>query len=278
MTALFNYFFGSYNLPRHSRLFKICIYLFILLKCFYWLFNYSLLFGDHSIVYRAAGHTNFIKDLAYVLYNNKSNTLALTFIVLAIALCSLMLWRRRNNQLADFALWLLVINLHYSIYPTLTGGDYLLNQLLFFNIFIAVDTRADRGKERDLMVCLHNAAVLGVMLQVCLLYFVAGLAKVFDHDWLNGSAVEKILLVDHFSLFQAPSAHYSMFYRFMNWLVLGYQLLFPLLVWLRRVKIPLLLSGVLMHLYIAVVLGLPAFGLIMILSYIYFWPTKRPAV
>jgi hypothetical protein len=57
--------------------------------------------------------------------------------------------------------------------------------------------------------------------------------------------------------------------------VLGYQLLFPVLVWIKKIKKMFLLLGILMHLYIAFVMGLVEFGSVMIISYIIFWPIKK---
>src|SRR5688572_24392765 len=123
MQALLQYFFKEHLLPGHSRVFKLALYVFVILKCLYWLFHYELLFGADSIIYRAEGHTNFIKDIAYVLYNNKSTMLPFYFIIASIGISVLMLLRKKTNLTADLVLWLLVENLHFSIYATLTGGD-----------------------------------------------------------------------------------------------------------------------------------------------------------
>jgi hypothetical protein len=275
MQTLIDYFFKGHLLPAHSRYFKIALYLFVLAKCLYWLLHYDLLFGADTIVYKAQGHTNVVKDLAYILYNNRSSTLALYFILAAAFVCGFMLYRSRTNLAADLALWLIVENLHFDIYATLTGGDYLLNQLLFFNIFIAMDHSAERHTYREVYVCLHNGAITAVMIQVCIVYLVAGVAKLRDTSWLGGDAVAGVSALDHF----------SNGYRFgrgglatlLTYGALFYQLLFPLLVWIRPLKIPLLAVGVAMHVYIMVIVGLPAFGLIMIISYIFFWPARKVA-
>jgi hypothetical protein len=60
----------------------------------------------------------------------------------------------------------------------------------------------------------------------------------------------------------------------LNYVVLAYQLLFPVLVWIKKIKKPFLILGILMHLYIAFVIGLVSFGFVMILPYIYFWPNS----
>lgn len=273
MQTLIHYFFKGQLLPLHSKVFKIALYLFIILKCVYWLFHYPLLFGSEAIIYKSIGHATVIKDLAYILYNNRSPSLPLYFILATLFVCSFMLFRKKTNMAADLALWLIVENIHFDIYATLTGGDYLLNQLLFFNIFIAIDRSVERDTYRELYVCLHNGAVTAVIIQVCLVYLVAGLSKLNDAGWMSGQALDGVYKLDHFSLEYKPGG--ETWNRIITYVVLFYQLLFPVLVWIRPIKIPFLILGVAMHLYIAFVVGLPAFGLIMTISYIYFWPTRR---
>jgi hypothetical protein len=272
------YFFRRYQLPLQSILFKQSLYFFVIAKCLYWLWHYNPLFGSTSIIYRASGHTNFLKDLAYVLYNNKSDLLPLYFIVAAILLCCIMLWRKKNNTGIDLALWLIVENLHYSIYATLTGGDYLLNQFLFFSIFIAINPADTRGKFRDLYLCLHNAAIVAVVLQVCLVYLVSGISKLMDQDWLAGTAVSLVNLTDHFSTGATRDSSWTGLHRVANYVVMLYQASFPFVVWVKKIKVPFLVIGIVMHLYIAFVMGLLAFGVLMVLSYIYFWPRRHVTV
>ena len=275
MRLLNAYFFRRYQLAAQSLMFKKALYFFVMVKCGYWLWYYNELFGATSVIYRAAGHTNFLKDLAYVLYNNKSDLLPLYFIVIAFALCATMLWKKRNNTGIDVALWLLIENINYSIYATLTGGDYLLNQFLFFNIFIAIDNTDTRGKFKDLYLALHNGAIIGVVLQVCIVYLVSGVSKFMDPDWMNGDAVTIVSRTDHFSTGVGRSPAWEGVHKIANYIVMYYQLAFPVIIWIRKIKTPLLLLGIVMHLYIAFVMGLMAFGALMVLSYIYFWPRRH---
>jgi uncharacterized membrane protein (DUF485 family) len=55
-----------------------------------------------------------------------------------------------------------------------------------------------------------------------------------------------------------------------TYITLFYQGAFPILVWFKKVKLPLLLLGVLIHLSISFLMGIFAFGIIMSLSYILF--------
>ena len=56
----------------------------------------------------------------------------------------------------------------------------------------------------------------------------------------------------------------------LNYTVIAYQLLFSVFVWIQPLKKWFLLIGVVQHLFIAFILGLPSFGLIMIVAYAVF--------
>ena len=179
--------------------------------------------------------------------------------------------------LTDFLIWFIVINIHNRIYPALTGGDYLLNQLLFFNIFISGKYILKNDWKNQIKKCLHNLGVFAIMTQICLVYFFSALAKLHDENWLNGTAVLMTSQVDHFSLpiISNNAARFTFLLVFLNYLVLFYQVLFPIVIWIKKIKKTFIVIGILMHLYIAFVMGLVSFGLIMILPYIYFWPEKK---
>ncbi|MGZ3883944.1 MAG: hypothetical protein ACXVPD_07075, partial [Bacteroidia bacterium] len=97
--------------------------------------------------------------------------------------------------------------------------------------------------------------------------------KLTDDSWLSGEALFQTLIVRDFSLPVIYSGlHYNTwFLSLATYLTLGYQLLFPVLIWFKKIK-PLLLGfGIFQHLFIALVIGLPSFGFIMIISYSIFY-------
>jgi hypothetical protein len=251
------------------------LYGFVLVKCVYWLAWYDLWFGANAIAYTIPFDLGPVKNLAFCLYAMKSPSAGLYFILPLMALAAAGLFKLRIYFATDLFIWLLVVNIHHKVYPALTGGENLLNQLLFFNCFISLQKNLSSAFKDQVKLCLHNFGIVAILLQVCLVYFISAVAKLRDDDWLNGSAVATISRVQHFSLpLMYRSDPPDRLLIFLNYLVLTYQLLFPLLVWVNRLKKPLLLLGILMHLYIAFVMGLVTFGFVMILCYIYFWPRK----
>lgn len=255
--------------------FKTFLYLFVAIKALYWLSYYSLFFGQDAIAYTIVKPIGAIKDLAFLLYNNSDVHFGYVFIFGTLLLLALSYFFKKIPFVFELLLWFLVINIHNKIYPTLTGGDLLLNQLLFFNCFLAKSYKAGQNTQKHLSVFFHNFGTFAIIIQVCVLYFIAALAKVYSNDWLNGTATVNLGMIEHFNLFSGPMIKNEILNACINYIVLFYQLTFPFLIWLNKLKKPLLLLGIIMHLYIAFITGLVGFGIVMILTYIFFWPFKK---
>lgn len=275
MQKLISYFFFDFNLKSQTLYFKRLLYCFLMVKCLYWLCFYDVLFGANSIVFSKPYPVHSISGLAFYLYGLPSATAAYYFIVPVLILSVLNLISTRFYFLSDLIIWLLMVNLHNKIYSTLTGGDYLLNQFLFFNCFLSARFIVTQTQHNSLKLFLHNMGVVAMLVQVCLVYFLSGLAKLGDHNWLSGKAVFLISQVNHFSMYAFPVKAPEFLFVILNYGVLIYQVTFPLFIWLKPVKKQMILIGILMHLYIAFVMGLTGFGVIMIISYVYFWPFKN---
>ncbi|MDI1353645.1 MAG: hypothetical protein PSX36_01915 [bacterium] len=250
----------------------------LLIQTAYWWRFYELYFGSTSLVYSAPTPIAGFKNLAFILYNHTSPYLGALFIGAVVILCLLSLLLKKVYFIFNFMLWFLVVNIHNKIYPTLTGGNFLLNQFLLFNCFLSFHFESERGFMPSLKTALHNFSSLAIMLQICVAYFLSALAKLGDSSWLHGDAIAQVAMADHFSLNTSLAYHgsFAPFYVVLNYLILSYQLFFPVLVWIKPLKKPFLIFGMLMHLYISLVMGLLMFGIIMILGYIYFWPMKKP--
>jgi hypothetical protein len=274
LQTLISYFFSQPQLKFQTALFKNALYLFLVIKIVYWLVYYDLYFGEHAIAYAHPQWQGPIKNLAYILYNSTSIWLPLSFILLALLLCVAGIFAH-FYFVSDLFLWFLILNLQNKIYSTLTSGDILLNQFLLFNCFFVPGILTSDTWKNTLKIFLHNLNIVAIITQICLVYFISGLAKLADDSWLKGTAILAITQVKHFSMYVTFNSMPYGIGVFLNYLVLGYQLFFPILVWIKPLKKPFLFIGILMHLYIAFVMGVVAFGVIMVISYIFFWPAKQ---
>lgn len=280
MEKLRSYFFSDYRAKIQSIWYKRLLYVYLIFRSILWLAHFEVLFGEHSIVYSSPESIGLIKDLAFVLYSNSEVWLSLLFLWALLLVAVLGLVGIRIYFIGDLLLWFLVINIHNKLYPSLTGGDLLLNQFLFFNCVISSVYLKTGTKWNELKILFHNLAIVAIMIQLCLVYLVSGLAKFADTEWLKGRAIISVAQIRHFSLshFLAYNKVLDPLYVFINYLVMTYQVLFPIVVWVKGIKKSLLLVGVGMHVYIGLVMGLPEFSAIMIIAYVYFWPTKAHIV
>ncbi len=215
-------------------------------------------------------HTVFvggIKDYAFLLNNYYSKNLSIIFILLLLIL-SLIGLLKKSNYLTNALLWLVMLNMNSFLYSTLTAGDYLLNQLVFFNIFFSAQPSA-KPFLNDTKTAFHNMALAGIKIQICFVYFITAWFKLTDPLWLNGTAVSHIFQIPEYSsplLLSLP----FWFCLILNYATIVYQLLFPVLIWFRRFKIWFFAFGIFQHLLIALAMGLFSFGMIMIMCYILF--------
>jgi len=273
------YFFDTPKRQVQTRWFKKSIYVLLAIKCCYWLLYFGFFFGPQSGILTSPFNIAFPGNLAYLLYSTQLPWLNALVIIGVFVLC---LWQALVKPfylIGDAFIWLAVVNLHNATYPALSGGDYLLNQFLFFNCLLFYTNAPQPTFMGQLKVLAHNTGVIAVLVQVSLAYFVSALYKLVDATWLNGTAIDAVGKVRHFGLYYFPAAAspWPLLSGFLTYFVLCYQLLFPALAWLTPIKKPFLLTGVAMHLYIAVVMGLPLFATTMVIGYCYFWPLPQSA-
>ncbi|MGW0967581.1 HTTM domain-containing protein [Streptomyces sp. NPDC002516] len=123
----------------------------------------------------------------------------------------------------------------------------------------------------------HNAALMVIMAEACLIYATAGWYKIQGSRWQDGTAVYYPLHLQSFSPWPAlsdlMSAHGTIVMLVTYGTVLV-QVAFPFTLFNRRVKNVLLAVMMTEHAVIAVVLGLPFFSLAMIAADSVFLPTS----
>ncbi|MBC2873656.1 MULTISPECIES: HTTM domain-containing protein [Streptomyces] len=122
----------------------------------------------------------------------------------------------------------------------------------------------------------HNAALLVILAEVCLIYGAAGWYKVQGSLWQDGTALYYPLHLDYFSPW--PGLSHALAASGVVVLLLSYgtvavQAAFPLTLINRRVKNALVVVMIAEHLGIAVLLGLPFFSLVMVFADAVFLPT-----
>jgi hypothetical protein len=249
---------------KQSRFFLNVLYVFILYKCSCWLFLFEFLFANDNAVYKGHTITPSLWKAAFVLYHSNSATMASIFIFSLIGLSLFGLFSRSTFLFLHLPIWFLLLNIHQATYISLSGGDYLLQQLVLCSLFLQ-----KRRGERPKHPIIHNLSALAIMVQVCFMYVSAGVFKVINADWQNGLALFWFMKQDAFNTMQWQFPNFVS--KVLNYLVVGYQLSFPILFFSKKLKPFLLFVGVIMHVFIIVIMGLWSFGIISLLPYLLFF-------
>lgn len=156
--------------------------------------------------------------------------------------------------------------LHYSFFVANSvwsyGVDYLAQTGLFFSLLFG-GRQALQLKRQGLT----NLGTTFFRLQLIVVYFFAGLGKAFGETWWNGEAVWKAIHQPiGASYFSVPLSAYR--YEYL-WILLGIitillELCYPL-AYIKKTFRPLIINGIiLMHIGIALSMGLLHFALLMI--------------
>ena len=258
---------GEKSLGFGGRLFSRVFYLWLLIIGVLCWPILDITFGENSYTYRSAMAPSLRYNLIYILtYQPHLYKLVYMGFMSGSALAFFNL----GGVIVRFVVWISLVILAKSAYLVFNAGTMLAYNYAFFLIFLFPKPR------KDWMVVFSNFSIIGLRVQFLVVYIFAALYKWMEADWIGGDAVHFLSMIDHFTpewLFLAlqrmPGALVTL-----NYLVLFYLTLFPILVWFRKLKLYLFIVGAGFHIYTMVFMNLFDFGSIMILSYLLFVPSK----
>jgi hypothetical protein len=165
------------------------------------------------------------------------------------------------------------------------GGTWWLPSLLWVvwlgnAAWWAVHRYAPEREPRILLDVLanlaHNATLVVIMAEVCLIYATAGWYKIQGSRWQDGTALYYPLKLEYFTPWPELSgilASSGLVVMVLTYGTVMVQVAFPFTLFKRRVKNVLLVAMICEHAGIAVLLGLPFFSMAMIAADAVFLPT-----
>jgi hypothetical protein len=181
-------------------------------------------------------------------------------------------------------LFLLVDFLQKMNTSFVNGGDNMAKLILLYLIFadsykylvLTKQKRIDNDR-RKFQNLLSNLAALSLMLQLCVAYFCSGIAKISEPLWQNGEATYYALSMERFmgTPFNKYIAQYKLIDYFTNYSTICFELLFPFLIWINKLRKPLLIAGVVFHLCIYIFLMIYGFQIVFVLIYGLFLPNQK---
>jgi hypothetical protein len=162
----------------------------------------------------------------------------------------------------------------------LNGGNNFLSFLLLylcfansFEFFVLQKPKATSCLRSPFIKLTTSMATFSVLFHLCLIYFISGVSKVHSDVWFHGSALYYIFNITRFNSGVIPAyvLHNGYIITVATYSVVLWELYFPVLVWLRRTRLPMLVFGVLIHLGIAVSMMLYDFEILFIATYGFFF-------
>ena len=176
------------------------------------------------------------------------------------------------------SLWvpLLFIALEF-IYQTISAGNLyghegFIHQFLLLMVLIEVGQGRIRHAHHWVTSRVSGLAILLLRWQLMVLYFMAGLGKILSPDWQNGEILDRIFFNTLYnrSFFDALYADNAWVAPILKYVLIGFQILFPLLVFIRPLRRWLFAAGIVIHTFIAVKMDIYFFSFFVVSLYLLF--------
>ena len=227
-----------------------------------------------SPLYAPPGPLKFITHALAMVPDGLNDLLVLLVVPILVLLCLRDLLRA-PRWWSSLLIWFLYANLMDRAWLAGSGGQQLIANLLFWNIFLSL--RFVGGGNGHMAAWSHGhmsplphepmatCAFWIIRVQLLLAYFATGLHKLTGTSWLDGTAMGIVAsdpafgplwIVDH-----------PLIASITTWAVLAFQLTFPIAVWFRRTRYGWMLLGILFHLATALWMDIPEMGLAFIAAY-----------
>lgn len=191
-------------------------------------------------------------------------------ILIPVLICGLYF---RRNYLLSLLIFFLYIPYYRIVHPIVNGSDLVLSSFLFLGIFCNNSPAAKSELTRSLQTLKIAGCILIGQVQIAFMYLTSGWDKLISIEWRNGDAMYNLLHVDFYAvpwLRETLGNSDAAMLVTVSWMVILFELLFPVLIWFNKTKALILIPGVLFHLFIGLFLSLPDFALTMMWCYILF--------
>jgi len=254
--------------------------------------NYSYSFGEGSrwgeALYKTSSAQEYIWPISSLFSREDSDQVLYVKVAIlaALALAYMLGWRMRVIGPLFVVAWLGYISVNPVILNT---GHYQTFRVLLLFLLLADTSRrwsldarrrrlkgeppplgiAGRRLPRWAPVLSNNIAVILIAAQLCVIYISSALWKLKGSMWTDGVAVYYPLQVQELTVFgwlNDLASQVTPLVFVATWLSVYMQLLFPFMLLNRRTRIVGLVIITCMHAGIAVLLALPWFSLMMMVS------------
>lgn len=241
---------------------------------------FEMLYSNHSFLNIAPANAVYLFHIDPVLLKQHHMLVIYTCMVLLV----LNIFGIGRNIVS--ILLFLALTLLFSINDKFNNsGDNMAMLLVFylcfansFSHFTLFKRKILPPPKEKLYNLLSNLAAYSMIINLCLAYFLAGLFKLVDPYWQNGTALHYFLNDYRFSVFAGNDNHVEFptpVLYLLNYGTLLLELTFPVLVWYKKSRNWVLLLCFLMHAGIYAFLMIYAMSVIFVLQYGLFYSNEE---
>ena len=183
------------------------------------------------------------------------------------------------TRLSSIAAFVCLTSIHQRNLLILHSGDTFLRVAGFFLIFapaaaaLSVDRllRVRTGKDSRNIEPRSPWAQRMIQLELSLLYFFSFWWKSMGVPWVNGTALYYVIHLDEIRRFPVPAwIQRPLIIQLGTWFTLVLEFSLGILIWIKELRYPLLVLGVLFHLCLEYSLNIPMFQWDVLSAYVLF--------
>jgi hypothetical protein len=189
----------------------------------------------------------------------------------------------RLGKLPAIFVWLAMISVENSNAGNVNAEEFVLCVFAFYAMIMPINSTLvfdfKSRKFTDNVEPVFAWTLIPFLIHIDLIYIISlPLKPYFDHAWVDGTLV--YLAANTFDMSRFPGLEvlkidHAIVSKLMTWSSLLVEAAFPLLVWTKRFRVPVILAMVSFQLGIAVLLsGVQFFSISMIIALILFLPSE----
>jgi hypothetical protein len=168
-------------------------------------------------------------------------------------------------RVSAFVAYLMNVSFMHRNMSIVYGLDMIATFLLFYLSFARTTSAPAKGSWAGM---LSSAALRLTQIEVCVVYAYSGWEKLKGPPWWKGEAIWSVFANTQIARWNMDwVAHFPLVISAATYATLLFEIYFPALIWLRKWRPWLLLLGVALHVSIGVVVFIPFFAALMIVTY-----------
>jgi hypothetical protein len=234
-------------------------------------------FSDRGLIPFSSVESNTHRDF-HTLFRWIGSPWAVKCALAALFLAGISFTVGFHTRTSAILLFLLVLSFHERNQQVLNGGDVVLRTQLFLFMFapagaaLSLDNLIRRMRypgEAAVPALVAPWAQRLMQFQVAVIYFVSAYAKWSGDLYRNGSAMYYVFgLIDFNVRGVERLMNYPVIYSGLTFAMLFVEIAIPFLMWFRAARPYAFVMGLLLHLWIMIVMTIPVFGILMVVTYL----------